>query len=55
MKSKVETYERQPDGTCILVSVEEKEIDNIEIIKNKEEQLLQMYAELEELKKSILG
>lgn len=55
MIQKREVYERQDDGTILLVRVEEYETSDIDPIKEKEQQLLQMYAELEELKKSILG
>jgi len=47
----IETYERQEDGNVILVKTEQIEETPIEEqIKDKEEQLLQMYNELQKLK-----
>jgi hypothetical protein len=50
MIQKREVYERQDDGTILLVRVEEYETPDIDPIKEKEEELLKLYAELEALK-----
>lgn len=47
-----EVYERQEDGTTILISVEEVEVDILtpeEEIAQKQEELLKVYAELQTL------
>jgi hypothetical protein len=52
MKVIREIYERLPDGTLRLLNVDELyEADPIDPVQNKEEQLLQIQKELEELKK----
>lgn len=48
-----EVWELQPDGSSILISVEEVEVDvktPEELIAEKENELLQMFNELQELK-----
>ena len=45
-----ESYERQEDGTLVLVKREEHQIDVNAEIENKEAELLKMYQELEALK-----
>jgi hypothetical protein len=50
MLVKNEIYERQEDGTLILVRIEEVEVPERDPIKEKEEELLKLYAELEALK-----
>lgn len=46
-----EIYERQDDGSVILVGTEEYDApDTTEIIKSKEQQLLELYEEIQKLK-----
>ncbi len=45
-----EHYERQEDGTLVLVKREEYQVDVNAEIADKEAQLLEMYQELEALK-----
>jgi|688.fasta_scaffold2294846_2 hypothetical protein len=49
--NKIEIWERQEDGSAKIVGYEEYETTYVDPIKEKEEQLLQLYAELEALKK----
>lgn len=46
-----EIYKREDDGTLTLIEIREIEVPDIDLIKEKEEQLLSIYAELEALKK----
>lgn len=51
-----ETWAKQEDGTTILVSVEEVEVDILtpeEEIAQKEEELLKMYKEIQDLKNNL--
>ena len=51
-----ETWVKQEDGTTILVSVEEVEVDILtpeEEIAQKEEELLKMYKEIQDLKNNL--
>jgi hypothetical protein len=52
--NKVEIWERQEDGTAILVRVEEHEVPDIDPIQQKEDELLKLYQELEILKQKSL-
>jgi hypothetical protein len=52
--NKVEIWERQEDGTAILVRVEQHEVPDIDPIKEKEEELLRIYEELQILKQKSL-
>jgi hypothetical protein len=47
---KNEIWERQEDGTLILIRIEDVEVPDVDPIKEKEEQLLKLYNELEQLK-----
>ena len=51
-----ETWAKQEDGTTILVSVEEVEVDILtpeEEIAQKEVELLKMYKEIQDLKNNL--
>jgi hypothetical protein len=51
-----ETWVKQEDGTTILVSVEEVEVDILtpeEDIAQKEAELLKMYKEIQDLKNNL--
>ena len=51
-----ETWVKQEDGTTILVSVEEVEVDILtpeEEIAQKEAELLKMYKEIQDLKNKL--
>jgi hypothetical protein len=51
-----ETWVKQEDGTTILVSFEEVEVDILtpeEDIAQKEEELLKMYKEIQDLKNNL--
>ena len=51
-----ETWVKQEDGTTILVSFEEVEVDILtpeEEIAQKEEELLKMYKEIQDLKNKL--
>jgi hypothetical protein len=51
-----ETWAKQEDGTTILVSVEEVEVDILtpeEEIAQKEAELLKMYKEIQDLKNNL--
>jgi hypothetical protein len=51
-----ETWVKQEDGTTILVSVEEVEVDILtpeEEIAQKEAELLKMYKEIQDLKNNL--
>ena len=51
-----ETWVKQEDGTMILVSVEEVEVDILtpeEEIAQKEAELLKMYKEIQDLKNNL--
>ena len=51
-----ETWAKQEDGTIILVSVEEVEVDILtpeEEIAQKEAELLKMYKEIQDLKNNL--
>ena len=53
--NKVEIWERQEDGSAKFIGYEEYEVPYVDPIKEKEEQLLQIYAELEALKNNQKG
>lgn len=49
----IETYQRQEDGTLVLISTEEVEVSeptDQELIAQKEQQLLELYEEIQRLK-----
>ena len=48
--NKVEIWERQEDGSTKFIGYEEYEVPYVDPIKEKEDQLLMIYAELEALK-----
>jgi hypothetical protein len=48
--NKVEIWERQEDGSAKFIGYEEFEVPYVDPIKEKEDQLLQIYSELQELK-----
>ena len=51
-----ETWAKQEDGTIILISVEEVEVDILtpeEEIAQKEAELLKMYKEIQDLKNNL--
>ena len=51
-----ETWAKQEDGTMILISVEEVEVDILtpeEEIAQKEAELLKMYKEIQDLKNNL--
>ena len=51
-----ETWAKQEDGTTILISVEEVEVDILtpeEEIAQKEAELLKMYKEIQDLKNNL--
>lgn len=50
MITRKEIYRREDDGTLTFVGIEEIEVPDVDPIKEKEEQLLAIYAELEALK-----
>lgn len=55
---KREIYERQPDGSTILISIEEIEIDEPtpeELLKEKQDELLKIYNEIQLIQSQIEG
>ncbi len=46
-----ETYERQPDGSVVLIKTENVEAPDLsQVISDKEQQLLDLYEEIQKLK-----
>lgn len=53
-----EVFELQPDGSTILVSVEEVEVEvktTEELLKEKQDELLKVYGELQAIQAQIDG
>lgn len=55
MIQKITYFKNNPDGTIVKVKEEEVVVDVDTIITDKEQQLLDLYAELESLRSSISG